>query len=406
MGGRKNRNAGSDVLVAFGSQNGQAEEIAILTYKNLLAAGKKASLLPLNEVKAQNLLDASKIFVVASTTGVGDAPTNATKFEQEIMQANIDLSGREFAILALGDKNYPNFCAFGKRINEWFTKTNIKVSHEIIEVDDLSETALNEWDNVIKSHGGSALNRDDIYEDFVLENRKCLNPTSDAPKIFELWFKTPVGQKWEAGDIFEIITSDGHRRDYSIASIQEENIIKLFVRQVIKKDGSIGSGSSFITQSIHDGATIKARVKKHVIFHTPKPLGSCLMIGAGSGFAGLRPHILKLSEQGDEIFMVYGERSLDKDNYMLEQVQDLLDSNRINRLYLAMSREQDMPRYVQDAILKAVDEIKPFLEKGGNIMICGGLDMGIGVRDAIVKIMGQAWLEKAAYDGRILKDLY
>ena len=56
------------------------------------------------------------VFILASTTGDGDAPFHAENFKQALENhRNLDaFKGLNFAVFALGSSMYENFCEFGK----------------------------------------------------------------------------------------------------------------------------------------------------------------------------------------------------------------------------------------------------------------------------------------------------
>jgi sulfite reductase (NADPH) flavoprotein alpha-component len=408
LSGKTNKNEkGQEFLILYASQNGQSEEIAIHTQKVLLAGKKTAGLMALGDVKADDLFDARKILVIASTTGIGDAPINAIKFEKNLIAQKIDLSTKEYAILALGDKNYPDFCAFGKRLSDWFTKSGAYALSDMIMVDDLDKKSLQAWDEALKQWGGHAIDEGELFHDVPLVARELLNPNSNAADLYEIEFNKICNMQWQAGDLCEILTPDGHRRDYSIATIESEKIIRLYVRLVTKDNGEFGLGSGYLAKSINIGDTVKLRLKSHKNFHTPNPMGATIMVAAGSGYAGLRPHILSLSERGEKIWIFYGERTIDNDGYLVHQIKNATIEGKIMKADFTFSRlENAAHKYVQNLIEAKANEIREFIGNGGNIIICGGLDMGLGVGAALKEILGEKWLDDASAEGRYLRDLY
>ena len=61
----------------------------------------------------------SHLFIVTSTYGEGDPPDNAQNFWQWLQtDAASALAHLNFAVLALGDRNYTEFCAAGKKMDD------------------------------------------------------------------------------------------------------------------------------------------------------------------------------------------------------------------------------------------------------------------------------------------------
>src|SRR5690606_29100144 len=106
-------NAAGDWLVVHASQFGQAEELAQRTAESLQHAGRQVGLIALEQLDDVLLLNARRILFVASTTGEGDAPDPAVAFVDRYMaRTDISLEHLGYAVLALGDSDYRQFCAF------------------------------------------------------------------------------------------------------------------------------------------------------------------------------------------------------------------------------------------------------------------------------------------------------
>src|SRR5690606_22436091 len=101
------------LLIAHASQTGFATQLARHTAAALNAAGKLAHVVSLRDLDAQRLRTARDALFIVSTTGEGDAPDPAAAFVRSTLSKVADLSQLNYAVLALGDRTYANFCAFG-----------------------------------------------------------------------------------------------------------------------------------------------------------------------------------------------------------------------------------------------------------------------------------------------------
>ena len=68
------------------------------------------------DLDISDIYQTHNVFILASTTGDGDAPFHAENFKQTLENSkNLDLfKGLNFAVFALGSSMYENFCEFGK----------------------------------------------------------------------------------------------------------------------------------------------------------------------------------------------------------------------------------------------------------------------------------------------------
>lgn len=403
--GGKRAAATSDYLVLYASQTGQAEEIARNSAKALLAGGLDAQALSTAQVTVAQLQAAKTVLCVVSTTGEGDAPDEGLCFQKTLMQQSPDLSGQNVAVLALGDRNYDQFCAFGRRVFDWLVACGAK-SRTLIEVDDLEAAALKRWDDLLHALGGKGDSAAEAGVPWRLEHRTRLNPLGDNP-LYHLSFVTDQASSWQAGDLIEIVTPHGHRRDYSVASLPEEGRLDLYVREVIKTDGSYGDGSGLLIHGLKTGDSLPLRLKPHRNFHAPEGEGPLLLIGAGSGLAGLRAHILQAAKTGRPVWLIYGERHPVRDGALTEAMTAWREQGLLQALDIAFSQPDDgQGRYVQAVVAAQVPAVKDWLGHDGAVMCCGGLAMGREVENALTGIMGQAWVDDAKISGRYRRDLY
>ncbi|KAJ3146680.1 hypothetical protein HDU86_008424 [Geranomyces michiganensis] len=111
----------ASLAVLYASQTGNAEWIAKHIHEEALARGIKSACHVLDDHAKADLSGNNAIVLVASTTGDGDPPDNATKFWRWLRRAKgPDLEafkGKPYAVLGLGDTNYSNFCNTAKRLD-------------------------------------------------------------------------------------------------------------------------------------------------------------------------------------------------------------------------------------------------------------------------------------------------
>src|SRR5690606_9801012 len=80
-------------------------------------------------------------------------------------------------------------------------------------------------------------------------------------------------------------------REYSIASLPADGRIELLVRQMHRPDGQVGLGSGWLTAHAGIGDGIAALVRRNAAFHPPADTTPLILIGNGTGMAGLRAHL-------------------------------------------------------------------------------------------------------------------
>lgn len=458
------------MIVAFASQTGFAVELAQRTANSLKAVGVDAVPRELSALDAAVLQAAERVLFIVSTTGEGDAPDSAAVFVRRCMAAPLDLSGLRFGLLALGDRDYADFCGFGARLEQWLRVSGAQALFDTVQVDNGDPAALRHWQHHVSLLAGAPdmpdWQRPD-YESWELVERRLLNPGSVGEACFHLVLRKVDGvAAWCAGDLVEIgprhppadiddwlarsgfdgscivereeraeplaywlagsvlpdlsamvsaneqVAADALRalphREYSIASIPQDGAIHLLVRQMRRTDGSLGPGSAWLTVHAPIGGQVALRIRRNPGFHAVDGDRPMILIGNGTGLAGLRALLKQRVATGQRRnWLLFGERHPEQDFFHRDEIEGWQREGMIERLDLAWSRLPSGRAYVQDRLHAAPEVLRAWIAEGAAIYVCGSLaGMAPGVEAALVEILGNDALERLRIEGRYRRDVY
>jgi sulfite reductase (NADPH) flavoprotein alpha-component len=403
-------------LVAYASQTGNAEELATQTARSLQLAGIPVRLCALAELTALDLQQAERALFLVSTYGEGDAPDNAAAFMGRLMTGGLALPQLHYGVLALGDRSYGHYCGFGRALDAWLAAQGASRLFERIEVDRSASAAIEQWFQHLSHLAGTSDAPDwsaPAFGDWRLTHRQLLNPGSAGGAIYHVELAPAAGSlpDWQSGDLVQVTApaDPSQPREYSIASIPRDGGVHLLVRQHAHPDGSLGLASGWLTAQAAVGDVVQLRLRQHKRFrledNAQRPL---ILIGNGSGIAGLRGHLKSRVLAGQRRnWLIFGERNVAHDFHYREEIEGWHASGDLPRLDLAFSRDQAERTYVQDRLRGNADEVKLWLEQGAAIYICGSLaGMAGGVDQALQEMLGRPALDALAVEGRYRRDVY
>lgn len=457
-------------LIGFASQSGFAEQLAWQTAGQLQAAGLPVKVQSLGSVSQDDLRQSENALFVVSTFGDGEAPDSARGFDRSVLGQDLPLKGLNYSVLALGDRQYEHFCGFARRLHFWLTHQGGNALFAPVEVDSGDTAALLHWQQQLgqlTGHAPAAAWPTAQYENWTLSQRTLLNRDSAGADVYLLGLTSSSPQRWQAGDLVEVLPrncpwaiehfleglglagSDGvlidgmahtldqalatrqlptHRahliglhaqalvdalvplgmREYSIASIASDGVLELIVRQERHPDGSLGLGSGWLTEHAALGSSISLRLRRNSGFHLPQAPVPLILLGNGTGLAGLRSLLkARIADGQQRNWLLFGERNIKHDFLCQDELQGWLASGDLALLDLAFSRDQEEKIYVQDRLRESAEVLRKWLSDGAAIYVCGSLQgMATGVDQALVDMLGSEAVERLIEQGRYRRDVY
>ena len=197
------------------------------------------------------------------------------------------------------------------------------------------------------------------------------------------------------------------KREYSIASLPENGLIELVVRQQQTETG-LGLGSGWLTAGLQHNQPIQAYIRNNPGFHLshcPQPL---ILIGNGTGIAGLVAHLKQREQWGyGQNWLIFGERQRQFDHLYHAEIQYWQQHGFLQHVDYAFSRDQAEKIYVQDILKQQSTRLKQWIEQGAAVYVCGSLNgMAVGVDQVLKEILGDELVEQLKHELRYQRDVY
>jgi sulfite reductase (NADPH) flavoprotein alpha-component len=470
---RASKQGDAPLLLAWASQTGFAQQLALRSAAALRAAGQAVRVLPLQKISAAELAGATQALFVVSTSGEGDPPDHALPFLRTAMAQQPPLPQLRYAVLALGDRRYDHFCAFGRQLDAWLRQRGAHPLFDRIDVDNADAAALRHWQHLLGQLASGSEHADwsaPAYQRWQLQQRRLCNPGSVGGAVFELALLPTDGTLplWQAGDLAEIGPCHGDaavqawlqasgldgsallprpgqapttlaallarshlpdpqqaagsapaalaarlqplpHREYSIASMPSDGALRLLLRRALHAYGTPGLGSGWLCDTAPLGAEIALRLRPNPNFHPPAdPAQPLILIGNGTGIAGLRAHLRARIDAGARrTWLLYGERHAAHDDHYGEELRTWLAHGALQRLDAVFSRDAGAYRYVQDALRAAAPDLRDWVAQGAAIYVCGSLrGMAPSVEAVLEDVLGRLGKETLLLQGRYRRDVY
>jgi sulfite reductase (NADPH) flavoprotein alpha-component len=146
--------------ILYGSQGGNARNLALLIAENLGNEGIEHNVLDMGELDPESIHELSHLLIVTSTYGDGEAPDNASEWMSYIKFSDeLELGHLKYAVIGLGDSYYPHFCQCGKDFDYYLAMRGAHALAKRLDCDLYYEEQYPEWLSVFmqefkKDHQG------------------------------------------------------------------------------------------------------------------------------------------------------------------------------------------------------------------------------------------------------------
>ncbi len=168
------------LTILFGTESGNAEALAAQARKAAAKLGFAPKVVDMADFTLAQAAATENLLVVASTWGEGDPPQRAVDFFERLMTDDAPRFDKtRFAVLALGDRAYAQFCEIGRKIDERLAALGGARIADRIECDLDFETPATGWIDATLQHLNAEVGIKDagasvIHVDFA-------RPGADSP---------------------------------------------------------------------------------------------------------------------------------------------------------------------------------------------------------------------------------
>lgn len=138
--------------ILFGTETGNSKSLATRLATRARKEGGIVKLASLDQYRLNDLAKEEYLFIVISTQGDGEPPLPARDFYDYIHNSAAGLQQVRYAVLALGDTAYPQFCKTGEDVDRQLERAGGKRFASLLKCDTDYEAAATDWfSNAVKS---------------------------------------------------------------------------------------------------------------------------------------------------------------------------------------------------------------------------------------------------------------
>src|SRR5450755_2968811 len=111
--------ARAPLTILFGTESGNGEALAARARKSAAKLGFAVKLADMAGTTPAQMAEVPNLLLIASTWGEGDPPQRAIDFYETLLADDAPrFEKTRFAVLALGDRAYAQYCEIGRRMDE------------------------------------------------------------------------------------------------------------------------------------------------------------------------------------------------------------------------------------------------------------------------------------------------
>ncbi len=406
----------ADTIILVGSEGNSTWDFAVTLHDALTKAGHRVYTAPMNRV-ASAYARAARILILTATYGDGAAPASANQFFSRLDAVQKPLP---VAVLGFGDRSFPRFCRFADDVAGALRAKGWPVLLELEHIDRQSAQDFVRWGKNLGGAIGVELTLTHIATrpktvalqliERVDYGAEVQAPTAvlrfaapNADHRAGVWrrLRTPRLPGFEAGDLVGILSPGSDLpRYYSLASASSDGVLEICVR---KQPG--GLCSSFLHE-LEPGSRIEAFIRKNPVFRPTRGKAPLILIGTGTGIGPLAGFI-RHNAGRRRVYLYWGGRDPASDFLYESEMAKYLADQRLTALNTAFSRVPG-GGYVQDRIVSDAIELRCLIQRGAQVLVCGGRDMARDVAralDTIIRPMGID-IQVLKSGGRYIEDVY
>ena len=184
--------ARAPLTILFGTESGNAEALAMRARKSAAKLGFAVKLADMADTTPAQMAEIPNLLLIASTWGEGDPPQRAVDFYEAIMADDAPRFDKtRFAVLALGDRAYAQFCEIGRRFDERLAALGATRIVDRIDCDLDFEAPAGAWidatlDQIIQTAGNAEVEDTSvIHVDFARPVADMADDTWTRARPFE-----------------------------------------------------------------------------------------------------------------------------------------------------------------------------------------------------------------------------